>query len=469
LVQMGCSKVTVVKRAFVKLLLSLASAYEVALQANRDSDDTVLLTAYKRVILKVHPDKGGRKKDFQNLQNAKEAWESARREFSKQAGRPGAPEDLAVSSTSGAAPAKGYRVQACAVLLTYFGEWTNPLWNQFLAFVRRQLVPWSVWRWCATLERSAAGKLHVHLQLQFRKVVDRGAKFFSWEGRCPNASPNDYLGEGYGGRKWQQSVDRAFFYVFADKEGTQRDPQGNVCVEGNHQPVWTKADSRYQVLGKWPEALWKQRKLSHAKYEEYLYVCRDGVLTRKRNLDAVRQKEEEEEEDQEREVTAKRVRANTFETFAEVPEATAWLALFNEEVDRYPFLVVLGPSRSRKTEFAKALFKAPLELKVGALDHFPDGMRGFCRKRHDGIVLDDVRDFGFLVRHQEKLQAKSDSKVEFASTPGGQLAYTKWLHRVPVVVTANFTTKNRHLLDEDDFLGNTDNRVLVNRTGAGVD
>ena len=88
-------------------------------------------------------------------------------------------------------------------------------------------------------------------------------------------------------------------------------------------------------------------------------------------------------------------------------------------------------------------------------------MRAFSRKVHDAIVLDDCRDLRFLVEHQEKLQGKSDAKIEFASTPGGVCNYTKWLHRVPLVVTANYSTKDRHLLDEDDFLGNTDNRVLV--------
>ena len=41
----------------------------------------------------------------------------------------------------------------------------------------------------------------------------------------------------------------------------------------------------------------------------------------------------------------------------------------------------------------------------------------------------------------------------------------KWLHRIPIVVTANLTTVNRHLLGDDDFLGNTANRVLVTLNG----
>ena len=129
---------------------------------------------------------------------------------------------------------------------------------------------------------------------------------------------------------------------------------------------------------------------------------RYGVLSRKRNLDAVKEKERLESEKGERAAAVKRVRSR-FEEFETVPEAQAWLRLFDQEFDRYPFLVVIGPSRSRKTEWAKSLFKKPLQLDVGTLEHFPDGMRDFDRKRHDAIILDDVRDFSFLVRHQEKV------------------------------------------------------------------
>ena len=40
----------------------------------------------------------------------------------------------------------------------------------------------------------------------------------------------------------------------------------------------------------------------------------------------------------------------------------------------------------------RASFATPLELKIGPLQFFPDGMRRFCRKTHDRIVLDDVCD-----------------------------------------------------------------------------
>ena len=127
-------------------------------------------------------------------------------------------------------------------------------------------------------------------------------------------------------------------------------------------------------------------------------------------------------------------------------------------------MVVLARSRAGKTEWAKSLFKQPLVLQVGTLEHFPDGMRKFRRKFHDGIVLDDLRDFSFCERHQEKLQGKVDTEVEFASTPSGQYTFSKWLWRVPVVITANYTTKNRELLETSDFLANKNNRVLIEHT-----
>ena len=122
---------------------------------------------------------------------------------------------------------------------------------------------------------------------------------------------------------------------------------------------------------------------------------------------------------------------------------------------------MLAPSRAGKTEFAKSLFRRPLVLGVGDLEHFPEGMRCFKKGYHDGVVLDDLRDLRFLVNHQEKVQGKYNALVEFGSTPGGKCAYFRDLFCTPVVATANFSTKGLDLLEQDDFLGHSHNRVLL--------
>ena len=196
-----------------------------------------------------------------------------------------------------------------------------------------------------------------------------------------------------------------------------------------------------------------------------MYLTRDGVPFKRRNLDAVKEHESTASSSTEIEDRIKRIRGNPalFRPFPPVPAATEWLARLREDALRYPFLIARGPSGSGKTEWAKSLFRNPLELKIGSLAHFPDGMRSCVRGFHDGIVLDDIRDLRFLVAHQDKLQGKYDAffGVEFGSTPGGQLAYRKDLFAVPIVVTINGTTENQDLLANDDFLGNAGNRIVV--------
>ena len=121
--------------------------------------------------------------------------------------------------------------------------------------------------------------------------------------------------------------------------------------------------------------------------------------------------------------------------------------------------------RKTGTTFAKRSLRG---LVGGGPQLFPDGIRDFDRQLHDGIVLDDLRDFQFLVRHQEKMQGKVDRVVTFAETPSGGYAYKRWLWKVPIVVTGNFTTKNPGLLETDDFLGHSDNRVVVRRGAASA-
>ena len=268
----------------------------------------------------------------------------------------------------------------------------------------------------------------------------------------------------------------AFFYCWADKIGTQRDEQGRPCVAGNYEPVWeTAAKFHYTVKGKWPENLWKDRKLSNATYDDYLFKSRDGVLSRKRNLDACRERELKDEERTEMEAVVKRIRTNTTlcPPFPRVPQAEAWLRCFHtngitkDEV-RYPLMVVLGHSHTGKTEWVKSLFKNALELKIGSSEVFPAAMQQFQRRVHDAIILDDVRDLKFIVKHQDKLQGKYDARIEFASTPGGQLAYERWLFCIPIAVTCNHTTANLGLLETDDFLGLPQNRELVHWPPAGA-
>ena len=475
---MAVSAARAAKHALVLLLRSLAVAYGLTLGSlSRDSPDGHVQAAFRRVSLKAHPDKGGSKRDQERLNSARDVWKAAAQTASgrPQGGRPGKADArgnvgrVADATPQGGYKQAGYRIRGTAVLLTYQGLAGPQVWQEFLAFVSRNLSAWSIQYWTATFEANRGSqKCHAHLMLQFKREMDQTTSAFGFHGVRPNASATDLCGQGLCRKKLQQSIDRGHFYVWADKLGTLRCPAtGDLCVAANYKPSWTEAACSYRVLGAWPETLWKSHKLSHERYDEYLFACRDGVAARKRNLDLCREKEEQDAAATELEARAKRIRSTPalFKDFPDVPAAIAWKACFEKDALRYPILVVLGPSRSGKTEWAKTLFKNPLELKVGALTHFPEGMRAFNRKRHDALILDDVRDLAFLANHQEKLQGKYDSLVEFASTQGGTCAYTKDLFAVPVVVTINYSTLNLGFLESHDWLGNSENRAVVTLTG----
>ena len=221
------------------------------------------------------------------------------------------------------------------------------------------------------------------------------------------------------------------------------------------------------MLGAWPEKLWKQRKLDSQTFRRYLYLTRDGLPGRKRNLEEAEAEEDRLELKAEIVANTARIRANPqlFKPFPQVPEATEWLQTFKVDALRYPILVVLGASMSGKTEWAKSLFTNPLELKVGGLGRFPDTLRAFDRKVHDGLILDDVRDLAFVTDNQDKLQGKYDALLEFASTPGGQCKFEKYLFKVPIVVTANYSTANLSFLDSHDWLSKPGNRTVVHWKG----
>ena len=433
-------------------MIAIAALVSMHLGVSRDSPDKDLRAAYAKLQRRLGRNRAAHAQEAAQLKLAKVAWEQSLTDRCK-AGRP-------------ATGPQCFRINAAAVLLTYQPLADMAQWMRFVTFLQVHVGVWGVKHWCATLETCESGRLHTHVMLQFRKKADMSSRMFAFEGVHPNLSANDYLGEGIGGRNPQVSYDRGFFYVFANKKGTKVDEEGNECVVGNYMPAWVSGEGvfKYRVQGRWAENLWKQYKLADHVFEQYIYLTRDNVLARKRNLDACKAWQEVQHEAAEIEAITKRIKSNPvlYQPFPEVPVVTTWLQAFKQDALRFPLLIIQGASATGKTEFAKSLFKNPLELKVGNLvELFPATMQEFKRGFHDALILDDVRDLAFLVLHQEKLQGKYNGRIEFATTQGGTCAYTKYLYQVPIVITINFTTRNLEHLTTNDYLNKPSNRVLL--------
>ena len=180
-------------------------------------------------------------------------------------------------------------------------------------------------------------------------------------------------------------------------------------------------------------------------------------------MDAVRSWERETAEKKDMQSAVKRIRANPalYRQYPIVQQVLLWLKEFKEDALRYAILVVIGQSLVGKTEWAESLFSHALKLEIGTLTQFPNKMRSFDRSMHDGVVLDDIRDLKFVSDNQDKLQGKYSSLSEFGTTTGGTCAYQKWLFRIPVVITINFSTANLEMLLTHDWLGKPGNRALA--------
>ena len=65
------------KRAFVRVIVYLASVYGISANVNRDSPDADLMKAYRKVALRCHPDKGGSTAHIKQLNTARDSWKES--------------------------------------------------------------------------------------------------------------------------------------------------------------------------------------------------------------------------------------------------------------------------------------------------------------------------------------------------------------------------------------------------------
>ena len=163
---MPTSAVQVAKRAFVRVLLRLAQLYGVAIAVTRDSSDRQLEAAFRKLAVRVHPDKGGAAADFQVLNDARESWKDlvgsppGRRPAEQQQQeeqQPAAPQPAQPSTPP--APAEPvsavslltklfpglnvvFRVDSLGVLLSYLNFPGVAEWTAFCEWVRSRLVTW---------------------------------------------------------------------------------------------------------------------------------------------------------------------------------------------------------------------------------------------------------------------------------------------------------------------------------------
>jgi len=141
-------------------------------------------------------------------------------------------------------------------------------------------------------------------------------------------------------------------------------------------------DNKKNVNGDWLMNLWKKGKVENIERalatEKLLKPCYQQQISSCANY--------QEKERMEKMMADRSARMQAkLKRFAVNPIVQCWQELYEVEEFRYNFLVLCGPSKMRKTEYAKSLFKNPFVHKDKV------DWDGYSWADNDAIVFDDVR------------------------------------------------------------------------------
>jgi len=118
-----------------------------------------------------------------------------------------------------------------------------------------------------------------------------------------------------------------------------------------------------------------------------------------------------------------------------VPEVDRWLEQFLTVQRRYKFLVLDGPTRMGKTEFAKSLVGPGqcLELNMSAAPE--PNLRDYDHEQHELILFDECS-IDAILRQKRLFQAPA-CVLSLGASATNCFAYDVWVHRKKLVVATN--------------------------------
>jgi hypothetical protein len=329
---------------------------------------------------------------------------------------------------------KQFRFKSKAFLLTFnaakFTEGSVVLWQAFLLWVRKRVAESHATFWSAAMERSLhstlAGRIHLHVYFSWHGPGAQGVDqtttdAWVFDGVRPRVDVNT---ENRGAFHWLRATQRGHFYCSVHKEGA-------VHTETNYPPwrLWAPEAS-------WVVSLWKQHKLSHDAYRQLSVKLRDGHDRRKACVDAVEIAERSAAFAQERTWAREQLRMKAL-PFKPLPwQIEAWMMRYEELEERYPMLVLYGPSQTGKSRLARSLFGVERTLVVDVQNAQHPDLHAYRRGGHKAILLDEVKDPSFIVNNKKLLQAHVDGAI-LGQSATQMFTYEIFLWRTPIILTTN--------------------------------
>ena len=103
---------------------------------------------------------------------------------------------------------------------------------------------------------------------------------------------------------------------------------------------------------------------------------------------------------------------------------------------RYSMLVLVGPSKMGKSEWAKDMRGVDKTLVVDCQNAEHPDLADFDPQRHAAIVFDEISGPDFVLHNKKLLQGHVDG-ARLGQSPTQRFAYEVMLWRVPIILTCN--------------------------------
>ena len=322
--------------------------------------------------------------------------------------------------------ARGYRLESKAFMLTYNSELiTADVWPSFETFTSDSARRLGARAWAACLETSQTpGRYHLHSYYFWtdgRGVRLKNLDTFVFLAATPRA---DVCRAGARDRVNRPAALRGLYYVAIMKRGT-------LAANTNYH-AWTD----YFPKPSWVTGWWNQHKLTHEQYLRESVLFRTGHRARQAEVDAVMEAERRQYLKRRHEEAMTVLQARRREFKPKPLQVRRWLAAFGVPDWRYAMLVLVGPSKMGKSEWAKDMRGPQKTLLVDCQNALHPDLAEFDPLRHEAVVLDEISGADFVIRNKKLLQGHVDG-ARLGQSPTQRYAYDISLWRVPIILTCN--------------------------------
>lgn len=314
-----------------------------------------------------------------------------------------------------------FRIQSKAVLLTYQGlpvEEEGPTRVNF-----SELQNWLDNHDCLaySLCEEVANRRHYHVYIQYDSKINKKKHQFAVNGQEPNDVQVNRATKNY-----NRACADGHFYVYCKfkKSHVQSHTTAtgvptcrtiyNLCREDKMDP---------------------EKALECATY----YKMVEGLAAMKRDIDSLLQLAKRKRQEEYIAICQKKSRLAINRPFKAIPEISRWLGQYIYYRDRYDFLLLVGPSKMGKTQYAKHLLPNAIVFEQST------NWRDFDPFLHKGIIFDDVCHFDdesksifqYIVNNKALFQACA-SPVTLGKSKTGIFEYNVCVYKQPIIVCCNF-------------------------------